>query len=92
MINHLINAVTTITILQWIELALITVGACSALAFCWKLLQNHPVMSAICGLLLAVCLPMLIDLVHLNRLQAEMFAIFLIVMLLSVNSYLVHQQ
>ena len=92
MINHLINAVATITILQWTELALIAIGACSVIVFCWILLQDHPVMSAICGLLLAVCLPMLIDLVHLNRLQAEMFAIFLIVMLLSVNSYLVHQQ
>lgn len=91
MINQLADAVTAVTILQWIELALITVGACSALAFCWKLLQNHPVMSAICGLLLAVYLPMLIDLVHLDRLQAEMFAIFLIVMLLSVNSYLAYQ-
>ena len=92
MINHLINAVATITILQWTELALIAIGACSVITFCWILLQDHPVMGAICGLLLAVCLPMLIDLVHLNRLQAEMFAIFLIVMLLSVNSYLVHQQ
>lgn len=92
MLDQLADAVTAVTILQWIELALITVGACSALAFCWKLLQNHPVMSAICGLLLAVCLPTLINLVHLNRLQAEMFAIFLIVMLMSVNSYLVHQQ
>ena len=92
MITYLINAVATITILQWTELALITIGACSVITFCWILLQDHPVMSAICGLLLAVCLPMLIDLVHLNRLQAEMFAIFLIVMLLSVNSYLVRQQ
>lgn len=92
MLNQLVAAVTAVTILQWIELALITVGACSALAFYWILLQDHPVMSAICGLLLAVCLPMLIDLAHLNRLQAEMFAIFLIVMLLSVTSYLAHQQ
>ena len=92
MITYLINAVVTITILQWAELALIAIGACSVITFCWILLQDHPVIGTICGLLLAVCLPMLIDLVHLNRLQAEMFAIFLIVMLLSVNSYLAHQQ
>lgn len=90
MIDHLANAVAAVTTLQWIELAVITVGACSMLALCWKLLQNHPVMGAVCGLLLAAFLPMLIDLVQLNRLQAEMFAILLIMLLLGVDSYLTH--
>lgn len=94
MINHLINAVATITILQWAELALITIGACSVIAFCWILLQDHPVIGTICGLLLAVCLPMLIGLVfeQLSDLQAFIFVILLIIMMVSVTSYLTRQQ
>ena len=90
MITYLINAVVTITILQWAELALIAIGACSVITFCWILLQNHPVMGAICGLLLAVCLPKLIGLllVQLSGLQSFIVVILLIIMMVSVTSYL----
>ena len=94
MINHLINAVATITILQWTELALIAIGACSVITFCWILLQDHPVMGAICGLLLVICLPMLIGLLlaQLSGLQSIIVVILLIIMMVSVTSYLTRQQ
>ena len=94
MITYLINAVVTITILQWAELALIAIGACGVITFCWILLQDHPVIGTICGLLLAVCLPMLIGflLAQLSGLQSFIVVILLIIMMVSVTSYLTRQQ
>lgn len=92
MLNRLIESVTAISALQWIELTLIVITLIASIIWCWKLVQQHPALTAICGIVIALCLPLLIEQIQLTHEQKQLAAVTLIVILMSVCSYLTHQR
>lgn len=92
MLNRLIESVTAISALQWIELVLVAIALITSIVWCWKLVQQHPLLTAICGIVIALCLPLLIEQIRLTREQEQLAAVTLIVILMSVCSYLTRQR
>lgn len=92
MLDHLAESVAAISVLQWIELTLIVITLITSIIWCWKLVQQHPLLTAICGIVIALCLPLLIEQIRLTREQEQLAAVTLIVILTSVCSYLTHQR
>lgn len=92
MLDRLAESIAAISVLQWIELTLIVITLITSIVWCWKLVQQHPALTAICGIVIALCLPLLIEQIRLTREQEQLAAVTLIVILMSVCSYLTRQR
>lgn len=76
-IDQLQLSVTSISAIQWVLIVMIILALIAAVIGLCLLVDNHPILTAISGLIITIALPVMIEKIHLARNSMTLIAIIL---------------
>lgn len=77
-VNQLQLSVTSITAMQWLLIVLIILALIAAIIGLCLLVNQHPILTAISGLIITIALPAMIEKIHLTQDSMTLTAVILV--------------
>lgn len=78
-INQLQTSVASISMIQWVLIAMIMITLAAAIAGLCLLVNRHPILAAVSGLIITLALPAMIEKIHLTQDSMTLTAVILII-------------
>lgn len=78
-INQLQLSITLISMIQWALVIMIVIALAAVIADLCLLVNRHPILAAVSGLIAALALPAMIEKIHLTQDSMTLIAIILII-------------